>query len=152
MVDIQTLCRCACVCRSWKHITEDPELRNRVDFSSIRHLYVCLTVFCTPSHLTCQFASNPPFPISPPPPPLLPPPPSLPTSVRDNHLKRLLQKYRPLIGHLNLRGCSQLTTDSIRAISTTPVSLPFLLSSPFLPPFPPPSLSICTFLHVQVSV
>ena len=79
MVDIQTLCRCACVCRSWKHITEDPELRNRVDFSSIRHLYVCLTFFCTASPLTCQtlhsLFSLPLLPSSPLP---SPPPPSPP--------------------------------------------------------------------------
>ena len=80
------------------------------------------------------------FPLLPLPSPP-PPSPSLPTSVRDNHLKRLLQKYRPLIGHLNLRGCSQLTADSIRAISTTPVSLPFLLFLSLPPSFPPLPLS-----------
>ena len=90
----------------------------------------CLLHTQSPYLSVCIKPSIPYFP-SPSSPP--PPSPSLPTSVRDNHLKRLLQKYRPLIGHLNLRGCSQLTADSIRAISTTPVSLPFLLSSPFLP-------------------
>ena len=35
---IQELCRCACVCRTWKEISEDPELWNRLDFFPICHL------------------------------------------------------------------------------------------------------------------
>ena len=34
---IQELCRCACVCRTWKEISEDPELWNRLDFFPICH-------------------------------------------------------------------------------------------------------------------
>ena len=36
--------------------------------------------------------------------------------VSDTVISRLLIKFRPLLGHLSLRGCSQLTQDSLKYI------------------------------------
>ena len=37
-------------------------------------------------------------------------------SVRDGVIMRLFHKYRPLLGHLNLQGCSSLTPESLQRI------------------------------------
>lgn len=37
-------------------------------------------------------------------------------SVRDGVIMRLFHKYRPLLGHLNLQGCSKLTPESLKHI------------------------------------
>ena len=37
-------------------------------------------------------------------------------SIRDGVIMRLFHKYRPLLGHLNLQGCSRLTPESLKRI------------------------------------
>ena len=34
---VLALCRCAQVCRSWKDLTEEPQLWNKVDFYSLSY-------------------------------------------------------------------------------------------------------------------
>jgi F-box/leucine-rich repeat protein 13 len=62
------------VCRSWKAITEDPDLWNRMDF----------------------------FPFG--------------SSLRDSGLTRQLHAHRPVLGHLSVRGCCNLSPDSLKII------------------------------------
>ena len=37
-------------------------------------------------------------------------------SVRDDAIMRVCHKYRPLLCHLNLRGCIHLSSDSLKVI------------------------------------
>ena len=37
-------------------------------------------------------------------------------SVRDQEVIRVIHKYRPLLCHLNLQGCMQLSSDGLKAI------------------------------------
>ncbi len=37
-------------------------------------------------------------------------------SVRDEEVIRITHKYRPLLCHLNLQGCAQLSSDGLKAI------------------------------------
>lgn len=36
--------------------------------------------------------------------------------VNDDSMVKVMQKYRPLLCHLNLRGCTELTSDSLKSI------------------------------------
>eukprot|EP00731_Ephydatia_muelleri_P003564 Em0001g3564a len=71
---VLALCRCAQVCRSWKDLTEEPQLWNKVDFYSLSY------------------------------------------RVTDRVMLSLFQKYRPLLGHLNLRASNALSPESLKYI------------------------------------
>ena len=67
------------------------------------------------------------------------------SSVHDSIISRILIKYRPLLGHLSLRGCSQLTPDSLKYIGMCS-PIPSLMHSSFpLPPSLPPLLTFCLY-------
>ncbi|CAH1783301.1 unnamed protein product [Owenia fusiformis] len=74
-VDIADLARCACVCRSWKVITQANSLWSTLDLSRVRN------------------------------------------RITDKVAKRLLNKCRPYLVHLNVRCCPNLTKTTFVSIS-----------------------------------
>lgn len=70
-IDVADLARCACVCRSWKVITQANSLWNRLDFYRVRNrvtdkvvtklLYKCRPYLIHLNMRGCQFVSEPSF-------------------------------------------------------------------------------------------
>lgn len=92
-VDVADLARCACVCRSWKVITQANTLWNRLDFYQVRN-----RLLQAQRKRRCSIDEN-----------IL--------RVTDKVVTKLLFKCRPYLIHLNMRGCQFVSEPSFTSIS-----------------------------------
>ncbi|XP_060578635.1 F-box and leucine-rich repeat protein 13-like isoform X2 [Ruditapes philippinarum] len=92
-VDVADLARCACVCRSWKVITQANTLWNRLDFYQVRNRLLQVS-----RKRRCSIDEN-----------ML--------RVTDKVVTKLLYKCRPYLIHLNMRSCQFVSEPSFTSIS-----------------------------------
>ncbi|XP_053377632.1 dynein regulatory complex subunit 6-like isoform X5 [Mercenaria mercenaria] len=111
-VDVADLARCACVCRSWKVITQANTLWNRLDFYQVRNRL--LDGYA--QKLNKNFELSDGAGIKP---RVIFNPPEMEHihRVTDKVVTKLLYKCRPYLIHLNMRSCQFVSEPSFTSIS-----------------------------------
>ncbi|XP_052285316.1 dynein regulatory complex subunit 6-like isoform X3 [Dreissena polymorpha] len=112
-VDVADLARCACVCRSWKVITQANTLWNRLDFYQVRNRI--MEGYAQRHNKSCDLSG--PSGLKPLISCFVDHEVEFVHRVTDKVVTKLLYKCRPYLIHLNMRACQFISEPSFMSIS-----------------------------------